>query len=150
MNAARTRSSTKTFPFFLPLGFSTPTGVTMFNSGMPSSLSVYTFFFFFFKRSLAIWPGRTGGFLPSFVFLALTTGSLSGRCADLLFLMPEFLAACLFLTVFVRATPIFSGLFRGGLAERVVCLVLFLSTEAETLSRRQMRRRLWKLFLGAG
>lgn len=35
----RTLSSTKTLPFFLPFGFSTPTGVIMLSFGMSSSFS---------------------------------------------------------------------------------------------------------------
>ena len=42
-----TWSSTKILPFFLPLGNSTPTGVIIFNFGIPSSSSVYTRRFFF-------------------------------------------------------------------------------------------------------
>ena len=44
-----TLSSTNVFPFFFPLGLTTPTGVIAFNLGRSSSVSVYSLLCFFFR-----------------------------------------------------------------------------------------------------
>lgn len=112
-----TRSSTKTLPFFLPLGFCTPTGVMVFSFGMSNSFSVYTRFFLFFMSAERtgrplIWVAGLG----PLGFLDLRTPSDCGLLADLLPLMPELLAACLFFTVRVRETPILSVCCLGFLS----------------------------------
>ena len=96
---ARTLSSTNTLPFSFPLGFSTPTGVTMFSVGMPNSFSVYTLFFF-----LCAGPSTdfNGGALLLGGFLFFETPSACGLLLFLLFLMPDLLAACFDFTVEVR------------------------------------------------
>ena len=48
----RTASSTKTLPFFFPVGASTPTGVIVLSFGIPSSSSVYVRGFFFLGTDL--------------------------------------------------------------------------------------------------
>lgn len=97
-----TLSSTKTFPFFLPFGFSTPTGVIIFSAGIPNSFSVYTLLFFFsVARFPALFCGLGGGPLL-FGFLLFETPSPCGLLAVLLFRIPDLLVACLDFTVDVR------------------------------------------------
>ena len=97
-----TLSSTKTFPFFLPLGFVTPTGVIILSFGIPSSSSVYVFFLGFFSSAARFfslsWTAATGPGLPG--FLGLETPPVDDFLPP-----PESLdlgAACLFFTVRVR------------------------------------------------
>jgi hypothetical protein len=95
----RTRSSTKTFPFFFPLGFSTPTGVIILSVGMPNSFSVYTRRFFFFTGPPLDF---NGGALLFGGFRCFETPSLCGLVLFLLLRIPDLLAACLDFTVVVR------------------------------------------------
>lgn len=65
----QTWSSTKVFPFFLPFGVCTPTGVIIFNAGKSNSFSVYSlvFVFFWFFGALRDWDLTSfGGGRPFF------------------------------------------------------------------------------------
>lgn len=105
---AQTLSSTKTFPFFFPFGFSTPIGVIIFNAGISNSFSVYTFLLFFnVGRLPALFCGFGGRPLP-FGFLDFETPSFSGLELDLLFLIPDLFVACFDFTVDVREGAIVS------------------------------------------
>ena len=103
MEEINTLSSTKTFPFFLPFGFSTPTGVIIFKAGMPSSFSVYILLFFFkVARFPLLFCGFGGGPLAcGFLELPLDLETPSGWGLELVLLlrMPDLLAACLDFTV---------------------------------------------------
>lgn len=78
----------------------------MFNCGIPNSFSEYIFFFFFLSRSAAVRPFTC---LPKGVdvgFLDLDTPSEDPDLDNLLELIPDLFAACLFLIVFVLCTAI--------------------------------------------
>ena len=109
---ALTLSSTKTLPFFFPRGFTTPTGVIMFNCGSPSSSAVNFLFLCFFIFNLNASAGffslscfdADGGAAAAVLlggFLVLL-GALSTPAARFAPLLDVFVAACLFFTVFVR------------------------------------------------
>jgi hypothetical protein len=105
-----TLSSTKTFPFFVPFGVSTPIGVIVFKAGIPSSFSVYTLLFFFnVARFPALFCGFGGGpLLCGFFDLDFETPSLCGFELVLLLRIPDLLAACLDFIVEVREGAIFA------------------------------------------
>lgn len=97
-----TWSSTNTFPFFFPFGNSTPTGVIIFNFGIPNSFSVYTRCFFLVGTADLVFCCLGGGPLGFFETLLFVFAPDALGLPEPLELLP-FLERGLDLTVLVGA-----------------------------------------------